>query len=64
MRSVHKLKKIELYSIIHYTGYILILLGLVMLVPIIVALIYGEYKFITPFIYSSIVSLVIGSITF
>ncbi|MBZ2166885.1 TrkH family potassium uptake protein [Methanobacterium spitsbergense] len=64
MRSVHKLKKIELYSIIHYTGYICILLGLVMLVPIIVALIYGEYKFITPFIYSSIVSLVIGILLF
>ncbi|WP_048190810.1 TrkH family potassium uptake protein [Methanobacterium sp. SMA-27] len=64
MRSVHKLKKIELYSIIHYTGYICILLGLVMLVPIIVALIYGEYKYITPFIYSSIVSLVIGVLLF
>ena len=31
-----------------------------MLVPIIVALIYGEYKYITPFIYSSVISLVIG----
>ena len=64
MRSVHKLKKIELYSIIHYTGYICILLGLVMLVPIIVALIYGEYKYITPFIYSSIISLIIGILLF
>ena len=64
MRSVHKLKKIELYSIIHYTGYICILLGLVMLVPIIVALIYGEYKYIPPFIYSSIISLIIGVFLF
>ena len=35
-----------------------------MLVPIIVALIYGEYKYITPFIYSSIISLVIGVFLF
>ncbi len=35
-----------------------------MLVPIIVALIYGEYKYITPFIYSSVVSLVIGVLLF
>ena len=35
-----------------------------MLVPIIVALIYGEYKYITPFIYSSIISLIIGVLLF
>ena len=35
-----------------------------MLVPIIVALIYGEYKYITPFIYSSVISLVIGVFLF
>lgn len=54
MRSAHKLNRNELYSIIHYTGYVSILLGIVMLVPIIVALIYREYTFILPFIYSSV----------
>ena len=35
-----------------------------MLVPIIVALIYGEYKYITPFIYSSAISLIMGVFLF
>lgn len=64
MRSAHKLNRNEFYSVVHYTGYILILLGLVMLVPIIVALIYHEYRFIPPFIYSSIVSVLLGSVLF
>jgi trk system potassium uptake protein len=60
MRPVHKLKRNELYSIIHYTGYVCILLALVMLLPILIALIYGEYTKILPFIYSSITSLILG----
>ena len=35
-----------------------------MLLPIIVAVIYGKYNYITPFIYSSIISLVIGLFLF
>ncbi len=64
MRAVHKLKRNELYSIVHYTGYVCILLGLVMLVPILVALIYGEYNRIIPFVYSSTISIIIGLILF
>ena len=64
MRVVNKLKRNELYSILHYTGYICILLALVMLVPLIVALIYGEYKYMMPFVYSSIISMVFGVFLF
>jgi len=60
MYSVNKLNKREIYSIFHYTGYICTLLGLVMLIPIVIALIYKEYELIPPFIYSTIISLIIG----
>ena len=60
MYSVNKLNKNEIYSIFHYTGYICILLGLVMLIPISVALIYNEHQFILPFVYSTIISVLIG----
>jgi trk system potassium uptake protein TrkH len=58
--SVNKLKKRELYPIFHYTGYMCMLLGLLMLVPILVALIYNEHHYIIPFVYSTIISLLIG----
>ena len=64
MRSIHKLKRNELNSIIHYTGYVCILLGFVMLLPILVAVMYGEYSKILPFVYSSIISLILGIILF
>ncbi|MFZ0442664.1 MAG: TrkH family potassium uptake protein, partial [Methanobacterium sp.] len=64
MRSIHKLKINELYSIIHYTGYVCILLGIVMLIPILIAVLYGEYSKIMPFIYSSTISLILGIILF
>lgn len=55
-----KIRRSELNSLLHYTGYISILLGIVMLVPILVALIYHESHYILPFIYSSIISLIFG----
>lgn len=60
MYSINKLKKRELYPIFHYTGYICILLGLIMLIPILVALIYNETQFILPFVYSTTISVLIG----
>ena len=50
----------EMRSIFHFTGYICILLGFVMLLPIVVAVIYGEIKYILPFIYSSLISIIFG----
>jgi trk system potassium uptake protein len=61
MYYINKMDRREVYSIFHYTGYICILLGLVMLVPVLVAVIYGETHYILPFFYSSILSLVFGS---
>ncbi|KAF5075587.1 Trk system potassium uptake protein TrkH [anaerobic digester metagenome] len=60
MYAINKLKKDETYSILHYTGYICILLGLLMLIPVSVALIYHEYHYILPFIYSAVISVVFG----
>ncbi|MGZ4857881.1 MAG: TrkH family potassium uptake protein, partial [Methanobacteriaceae archaeon] len=56
----NKVKMEELRTIFHYTGNICILLGLIMLLPIVVAVIYGETKYILPFVYSSIISIVFG----
>ena len=60
MYSISRMNRREIYSIFHYTGYICILLGLIMLIPIPVSLIYNEYHYIVPFIYSAIVSILIG----
>jgi len=60
MYSVNKLNRQEIYSIFHYTGYICILLGLIMLIPIVIALIYKEYDLIPPFVYSAFISILIG----
>ncbi|MGZ7118020.1 MAG: TrkH family potassium uptake protein, partial [Methanobacterium sp.] len=60
MYSVNKLNRREIYSILHYSGYICILLGLLMLIPIAVALIYKEYQFIPPYLYSTFISILIG----
>jgi trk system potassium uptake protein TrkH len=60
LHATNKLKMGELSSIFHYTGFICVLLGLIMLVPIVVAVIYGETSYILPFVYSSIVSIVFG----
>lgn len=64
MHSMSKFRRSEIYSLLHYTGYISVLLGIVMLVPILVALIYHESHYILPFIYSSIISLVFGVVLY
>ena len=64
MHSTSKIKMGEARSILHYTGFMCIFIGLLMLTPIVVALIYGEYKYILPFVYSSLISIVFGVILF
>jgi trk system potassium uptake protein TrkH len=64
MYSIDKMKKGEISSLFHYTGFMCIFIGLLMLLPIVVALIYGEIKYILPFIYSSLISLVLGVLLF
>ncbi|AXV38648.1 MAG: TrkH family potassium uptake protein [Methanobacteriaceae archaeon] len=64
MHAAFRLNRRELYSIFHYTGWVLILLGIALILPIIVALIYNEGNYILPFLISSAISLVIGAILF
>ncbi|MBC7119108.1 MAG: TrkH family potassium uptake protein, partial [Methanobacteriaceae archaeon] len=55
-----RLNRRELSLICHQTGHICMLLGLLMLIPIIIAIIYNETRFILPFLYSSAISILIG----
>lgn len=55
-----RLKRRELSLICHQTGHICMLLGLLMLIPIIVAILYNETRFVFPFLYSSGISILIG----
>jgi trk system potassium uptake protein len=64
MYSIDKMRKGEVSSLFHYTGFMCIFIGLLMLLPIVVALIYGEDKYILPFVYSSLISLVLGALLF
>lgn len=57
---VNRLNRREINSILHYSGYICILLGLLMLLPIAIALIYKEYQLILPYLYSTAISILIG----
>ena len=59
-----KLKKGEISSIFHYTGFMCIFLGFLMLVPIVISLIYSEHKYIIPFLYSFSISVLIGVLLF
>lgn len=47
-------------SILYYVGIILVFLGLTLLVPIIISLIYGETRYILIFLETSIFSLILG----
>lgn len=64
MYSMDKMKNGEISSLFHYTGFMCIFLGLLMLLPIVVALIYGESKYILPFLYSSFISIIMGVLLF
>ena len=64
MYSIDKMKKGEMSSLFHYTGFMCIFLGLLMLLPIVVALIYSETNYILPFVYSSLISIILGLLLF
>ncbi len=64
MYSIDKMKKGEVSSLFHYTGFMCIFLGLLMLLPIVVALIYGENKYILPFLYSALISIIMGLVLY
>lgn len=60
MQRVHRLSRRETKTILHFTGNACILLAAALIIPILVALIYNEPRYIIPFIISSIISGVIG----
>ena len=60
MQRVHRLSRREVKTILHYTGDVCMLLGAAMLVPILVSFIYNEPRYITPFLFSAAVSIIIG----
>ena len=64
MYSIDKIKRGEVSSLFHYTGFMCIFLGLLMLLPVVVALIYGENKYILPFVYSALISILAGLLLF
>ncbi|MDD2643970.1 MAG: TrkH family potassium uptake protein [Methanobacteriaceae archaeon] len=53
---------IDLETILHYFGEVGIFIGISLFIPIIVALIYGEEAYITPFLYVGIFSIVLSLI--
>jgi trk system potassium uptake protein len=60
MQQIHRLSKREVKTILHHTGNVCVLLGAAMLIPILIALIYNEPKYIASFLYSAIISILIG----
>lgn len=59
--SINKIKENELKTIGHFTGYICILIGLFMIIPIICAIIYNDHpRYLNSFTMSSIISITIG----
>lgn len=60
MQQIHRLSRREIRTILHHTGNVCILLAAAMLIPILVTFIYNEPKYIASFLYSAIISAVIG----
>lgn len=60
MQRVHRLSRREAKTILHFTGNACTLLAVAMLIPILVAFIYNEPRYILPFILSSVISGIIG----
>ncbi|MDO5852000.1 MAG: TrkH family potassium uptake protein [Methanobacteriaceae archaeon] len=58
--SINKLKKKELFALAHFTGYILVILAVMMLAPLIVSLIYNEPHYLNSFIKSALITSAIG----
>lgn len=56
MKKIHRLSRREVRTILHHTGNVFILLGIAMLIPLIVALIYKETQYYIPFLLSAIIS--------
>ncbi len=60
MQQVNRLSKREISTIFHYTGDVCLLLGIAILVPIIISLIYNEQHYIIPFLSAGLITLIFG----
>ena len=56
------ISKADLLIVLHYLGYIMQGLGIVLLVPILVALIYGEYIKVSAFFIPCFISFILGTV--
>ena len=55
------ISKADLLVVLHYLGYIMQGLGVVLLAPILVALIYGEYIKVSAFLIPCFISFLLGT---
>lgn len=62
MQRIHRLSRMEIKTILHFTGNACLLLAFAMLIPLIVSLIYNEHRYFFPFIISSVISGGVGLI--
>lgn len=60
MGTLNKINFNEFSTIFHYIGQVCLILGIFMLIPIVVAIIYQEYNLGLSFLFSSIISISIG----
>ncbi|PAV06850.1 hypothetical protein [Methanosphaera cuniculi] len=57
---INKIKPSELKTIAYFTGTICIILGIFLLLPVIIALIYDTPKYTQAFLISAIITIVVG----
>lgn len=60
MSTLNSIKSKDLSTIFHYTGQVCLILGIFLLIPIIVAVIYKEYDLGLAFLLSGIISISVG----
>jgi len=58
--SLTTIRESQVSSLLHLTGRVCFLLGLFLLIPVLIALIYNEIDMILPFVYSSLLSIFVG----
>jgi len=63
MQQINLVNKREIAAIMHYTGDVCLLLGIAILIPIIISLIYHETRYIIPFLSAAILTLLFGGIS-
>ena len=62
MQQINRMNRKEIGTIMHYTGDVCLLLGIAILIPIIISLIYHETRYIVPFLSAAILTLAIGAL--